>query len=82
MNKALLMSGTTLLGIGLVCLAALPFAEASWANTVQTAIVFSFMAVGVVVLGFVAYPLAKAEADCKRKECEDKGEATPEQQRW
>ncbi len=82
MNHLILAAGATLLVIGGVCLAALPFAEASWANTVQTAIVFAFLAVGVVVLGFVAKPLADAEADCKRKECEEKGEDTPEQQRW
>ncbi len=83
MNNLILAAGATLLTIGAVCLGTLPFTEASWAGTVQTAIIFAFLAVGVIVLGFVAYPLAKAEARVKVcKECNEKGEATPEQQRW
>lgn len=70
MNRIILAAGTTLLTIGLVCLATLPFTNPTWMNVAQTGIVLGFLSVGVIVMGFVAYPMAQAEADCKRKACE------------
>ncbi len=61
-------SGGFLLGFGLVCLAALPFLEQSWIGLAQQAVVLGFLSVGVAAAAFVAYPLAKAEADVRRCE--------------
>ncbi len=75
MNNLILAAGATLLTIGGVCLATLPFVEATWQNVAMTGIVLGFMAAGAVVLGFVAYPMAKAEADCKRESCGESSES-------
>ena len=72
MNNAILAAGATLLGIGLVCLAALPFTEPAWQNLAELGIILGFLAVGIVALTVLAYPLAKAEADVKRcKGCDE-----------
>ena len=67
-NNLILAAGATLLAFGLVCLATLPFLDATWLSVAQQAVVLGFLSVGIVVAGFVAYPLAKAEA--KVRECE------------
>ena len=73
-NTLILAAGATLLGIGLVCLATLPFLEQSWIGLAQQAVVLGFLGVGIVVAGFVAFPLAKAEA--KVRECQGCKEET------
>ncbi len=74
MNRLIAAAAAYLLGIGLVCLALLPFVTASWMDVAMAGVLFGFLAIGVVALAFVAYPLAKAEADCKRKACEESSE--------
>ena len=75
MNNLILAAAATLLTIGGVCLATLPFLDATWPSVAQQAVVLGFLSVGIVVAGFVAYPLAKAEADVKRcKGCDDNGD--------
>ena len=68
MNNLILAAGATLLTVGLVCLATLPFLEQSWIGLAQQAVVLGFLSVGVAAAAFVAYPLAKAEADVRRCE--------------
>ena len=62
MNHVILAAGATLLTVGGVCLATLPFLEPSWIGLAQQAVVLGFLAIGIVVVGVVAYPLAVAEA--------------------
>ena len=73
MNNAILAAGAVLLGIGLVCLAALPFTEPAWQNLAELGIILGFLTTGIVALAVIAYPLAVAEADVKRCQgCDDK----------
>ncbi len=71
MNNAVLAAGAALLAFGLVCLATLPFTSPTWMDVAMVGIVLGLMAVGIVAAAFVAYPMAQADADCKRKACED-----------
>ncbi len=75
MNNLILAAGATLLTVGGVCLATLPFLDATWLSVAQQAVVLGFLSVGIVAAAFVAYPLAKAEADVRRCQgCDDKGD--------
>lgn len=74
MNKLLLGSGLGLLALSGACFASLLAIDGrTWADVVAQAAVLGFLAVAVVVAGFVLYPLAQAAADVKRcKECPEK----------
>ncbi len=70
-NNAIPAAGAALLAFGLVCLATLPFTSPTWMDVAMSGIVLGLMAVGIVAAAFVAYPMAKADADCKRKACSE-----------
>ena len=73
MNRLIAAAGATLLTVGGVCLATLPFLEQSWIGLAQQAVVLGFLSVGIVAATFVAYPWVKAEADVRRCEgCPEK----------
>ncbi len=73
-DKLILGIAGAFLAVGLACLAALTGADGNTANVIQTGFVMGFLSVASVVVGFLAYPGAKAEADCKRKSCEEEGD--------
>ena len=72
MNHVILAAGATLLTVGGVCLAVLPFTAATWLDVAQLGVVLGFLSVGIAAAAFVVYPLAKAEA--KVRECQGCGD--------
>ncbi len=69
-DKLILGIAGALLAVGLGCLAALTSTDANTANVIQTGMVMAYLGVASVVVGFLVYPSAKAEADCRREHCE------------
>ncbi len=70
-GKVILGIAGAFLAVGLACLAATAGMAGNTANVIQTGFVMGYLAVASVVVGFLAYPGAKADADCKRKACSD-----------
>ena len=76
-DLVVLGAGALALIVSGVCIAALRFTVSSWIDVVETGILLGFLALLVIVGALTLYPLVKAEADCKRKECEETNEAGP-----